>query len=459
MEEKKYLKWYQKFAYGCGDVAGNCGFALLSGFMMLYLSTVAGLNIGIVGTLMMFSKLCDGFTDVFFGTLIDRTKSKMGKARPWMFYAQIGVSVCLFLLFSIPTDFSPAMKYVYFFIFYTAYNAIFYTANNIAYSTLTALITRNSKERVQMGSIRFIFASVTYMVIASLALGLVDTFGGGAKGWRTLALIIAVIAFVINSFSVFMVKELPEEEDVCSDDNKNGSTKVGLLTALKVLVKNKYYILMLIYYLVWYGLGGVTGAVGVFFYQYYIGNASLLGISSMCSSFPMIVTLILNPLLVSKFGSMRKVNLGGFLLYVLASALLIFGALNKNVMLIMAAICLQALGSGPMIGTANVLIAEISTYAFHKEKIHVEGAMYSCTSIGVKVGQGIGAALAGWILALAGFDGSLQVQPAGVIHTIVGLNTVTPLIISIIICMIIYSLKVEEDNRKWEIEHAGKEAI
>ena len=57
MNEKKYLKWYQKVAYGSGDMAGNCGYALISSFVMLYLTNAVGLNSAIIGTLMMVSKL------------------------------------------------------------------------------------------------------------------------------------------------------------------------------------------------------------------------------------------------------------------------------------------------------------------------------------------------------------------------------------------------------------------
>ena len=155
MSEKKYLKWYQKVAYGTGDVAGNCGYALISSFMMLYLTNAVGLNSAIIGTLMMVSKLLDGVSDIFFGGLMDKTKSKMGQARPWMLYGQIGVSASLFLVFCIPSM-SQTMQYVYFFVFYTAYNAVFYTANSIAYASLAAKITKNGQERVQLGSIRFI---------------------------------------------------------------------------------------------------------------------------------------------------------------------------------------------------------------------------------------------------------------------------------------------------------------
>ena len=178
MNEKKYLKWYNKVGYGSGDIAGNVVYAFLSSFVMIYLTNTVGLNPGIVGTLIAVSKLFDGITDVFFGSMIDKTKSRMGKARPWMLYGYIGCAVTLVANF---------LQYLQlwgnlhsmpgFFIAYTLLNAVFYTANNIAYSALTALVTKNSKERVQMGSYRFIFAFSTSLLIQSLTIGFVEWFG------------------------------------------------------------------------------------------------------------------------------------------------------------------------------------------------------------------------------------------------------------------------------------------
>ena len=94
MEEKKYLKWYNKIGYGSGDIAGNVVYAFLTSFVMVYLTDTIGLASGIVGTLIAVSKLFDGFTDIFFGSMIDKTHSKMGKARPWMLYGYIGSLFC-----------------------------------------------------------------------------------------------------------------------------------------------------------------------------------------------------------------------------------------------------------------------------------------------------------------------------------------------------------------------------
>lgn len=181
MQEKTYLKWYNKVGYGSGDIAGNVVYAFLSSFVMIYLTNTIGLSAGIVGTLIAVSKLFDGFTDIFFGTMIDKTHSKLGKARPWMLYGYVGCAVTLAAIFAIPVNWGQTAQYAWFFIAYTLLNGVFYTANNIAYSALTSLVTKNSKERVQMGSYRFIFAFSTSLLIQSVTIGLVAKCGGGLE--------------------------------------------------------------------------------------------------------------------------------------------------------------------------------------------------------------------------------------------------------------------------------------
>lgn len=135
MEEKKYLKWYNKIGYGSGDIAGNVVYAFLTSFMMVYLTDSVGLAAGVVGTLIAVSKLFDGFTDIFFGSMIDKTHSKMGKAKPWMLYGYIGCAITLVCCFAVPVSLGTTAKYAWFFISYTLLNGVFYTANNIAWNT------------------------------------------------------------------------------------------------------------------------------------------------------------------------------------------------------------------------------------------------------------------------------------------------------------------------------------
>jgi GPH family glycoside/pentoside/hexuronide:cation symporter len=214
--EKKYLSFTKKLAYGTGDFASNFFYMMVSSFTMIYLSDTIGMNVGIVGTLIMVSKVLDGITDVFFGRMIDKTHTKMGKARPWMFYSAFPLALCLILMFAIPQSMSRTLQYAYFFVIYTAANALFYTANNISFATLSALITRNESERVSLGSFRYIFAVASSILVMSLTMKGVAAMGGGTVGWRNVALLYAVILVAFNSLASLSVKELPSEEEPVS---------------------------------------------------------------------------------------------------------------------------------------------------------------------------------------------------------------------------------------------------
>lgn len=142
-------------------------------------------------------------------------------------------------------------------------NGVFYTANNIAYSALTSLITKNSKERVQMGSYRFIFAFSTSLLIQAITVGFVDKCGGDAAAWRTVAIIYAIIGLVVNTISALSVKELPEEE-LNEGEVKDDNEKYGMVQAFKLLVKNKYYMMICGTYILQQLYGAMIGA-GIYY--------------------------------------------------------------------------------------------------------------------------------------------------------------------------------------------------
>ena len=454
--EKKYLKWYQKVAYGSGDLAANCSYGLVSSFILLYLTGTMGLNSGIIGSLMLASKFLDGISDVIFGTLIDRTHSKLGKARPWMLYGQIGLSVCLFLLFAVPAA-DTTVQYIYFFVVYTALNAVFFTANNIAYASLVALITKNNNERVQLGSIRFMFAVVTNIVMGFAVTGMVEKFGGGAAGWRTTALIFAIIGLVVNTISCLAVKELPEDEladELAAKKTKNADDdKLSFGETVKILVHNKYYLLILAIYLVYYIMSNLTTGAGAFCATYYWGDGSLLGTFSMMKMFPVIIALALAPGLVKKFGSMQKVNFWGYLVSSVLGIPMIYFAAQKNVKMFLLLMFIKGIFAGMLSGSLNALIAEISGYTTRTTGKRMDGMMFSCSSLGVKVGGGIGTAAVGWLLELGGFVGTAAVQSESAITMIFNLYITFPVIMGVIITVLLAFLDVENANKKWDAEH------
>lgn len=451
MEERTYLKWYNKIGYGSGDIAGNVVYAFLSSFVMLYLTNSIGLNAGIVGSLIAVSKLFDGVTDVFFGAMIDKTHSKMGKARPWMFYGYFGCALTLIGIFAIPVNLGETAQYAWFFITYTLLNAVFYTANNIAYSALTSLVTKNSKERVQMGSFRFMFAFATSLLIQSITLQVVSWLGGGANGWRTIAIIYAVIGLVINSLSVLSVKELPEEE-LAEGGAKEPEKKYGLVEAMKLLVANKYYLMICGAYILQQIYTAMLN-MGVYFMTYVLLNENLYGVFSWFINIPLIVALVFTPMLVAKWKGMYKLNVTSYTIATIGRALVILAAYLGSVPLMLLFTAVAAFGQGPWQGDMNAVIASCSEYTWLTKHKRVDGTMYSCTSLGIKLGGGIGTAVAGWLLAASGFDGKAAVQAPSTINMLYVMYLWIPFAINLLITLILSRLNVEKANQELRNGH------
>lgn len=458
MENKTYLKWYNKIGYGSGDIAGNVVYALLSAFVMIFLTDTVGMNAGVVGTLIAVSKLFDGVSDVFFGSLIDKTQTKMGKARPWMLYGYFGCAVCLVAIFCIPANISPASQYAWFFIAYTMLNAGFYTANNIAYSALTALITKNNHERVQMGSIRFMFAFGTSMLIQTITVGLVAHFGATAAAWRTVAIIYAIVGVISNTFSVMSVRELSPEE-LAEGETVHGEAaedhsdeKYNLIDAFKLLIKNKYYLMICGSYILMQ-IYTATLNMGIYYMTYVLKNANLLGVFSWAINIPMIIGLLFTPTLVQKFNGMYKLNLYGYTAGTLGRLGVVIAGYMGSIPLMLACTAIAAFGMSPLQGDMNALIATCSEYTYLTHGKRVDGTMYSCTSLGTKLGGGIGTALAGWLLSFSGYIGGAAEQTASCINMLHVMYLWMPMAFNLLITLILTRLNVEK-----AVENLKKEA-
>ena len=453
MEQKKYLKMRNIVGYGTGDIAGNVVYAFLSSFVMIYLTNTVGLNAGIVGTLIAVSKIFDGITDVFFGSKIDKTKSKMGKARPWMFWGFFGCATTLFGVFAIPTNIGQTAQYTWFFIAYTLLNGVFYTANNIAYSALTALVTKNSKERVQMGSFRFIFAFSTSLLIQTITVGAVDALGGGATGWRNIAIIYCILGIITNTLAVFSVKELSDEdlaEGKVVEEKKDD--KLTLVQSAKLLFSNKYYLMICGVYIIQQLYGAMIN-IGLFYMTYVLHNKNLFGAFSWAVNIPLIIALVFTPNLVSKWKGMYKLNKYSYMIATAGRLLVVAAGYMGSVPLMLLFTAIAALGQGPWQGDMNAVIASCSEYTYLKTGKRVDGTMYSCTSLGVKIGGGLGTAIAGWMLDLSGFiNGDAAVQPDSCISMMYFMYLWLPFVLDLLITIILSFMSVEEANEKLKAE-------
>ena len=440
------MKWHHKIGYGAGDIAGNCVYALLTAFMMIYLTDTIGMSMGVVSTLIALSKVFDGVTDFFFGRMIDKTHTKMGKARPWMLWPYIGCAITLVACFSIPTSWGQTAQYIFFFLSYTLLNAVFFTANNIAYASLTALITKNNSERVQIGSFRFIFAFATKIVIEAVTIFAVGWLGGGVVGWRTIAIIYAIVGLITNTYSVFSVKELPEADEEM-DEEREEEHKLTFLKSFKLLLKNKYYVIICCSYILTQLYASVIG-MGTYYTKYIMGNEELFSTISLAINITMVVALTILPYVIKKMGGMYKLNIFGYIIAALGRVGVMVGGYMGNLPLMLAFTAVSTIGIAPLQGDLNALIACCSEHTTLTTGHRLEGMMYSCSSLGIKLGGALGTAICGWMLDAAGYIENAAVQTASTVSMMQFLYLWMPIILNAAVGFLLVFLRVEKANEK-----------
>ncbi|MGW2343552.1 MFS transporter, partial [Streptomyces sp. NPDC001661] len=171
------IGWREKLGYGAGDLASNLSWNLVGGFLLYYYTDVARVPVAALGTLFLVARLLDAVVDPAIGVLVDRTKSRWGKARPYLVFASVPFGVIGVLTFMVP-DVGDGGKLVYAFVTYLTLGLLF-SLVNVPYSSLLPMMTRDSHERMQMGGLRAVGSSVGSIIVTASTTPFVAWLGSG----------------------------------------------------------------------------------------------------------------------------------------------------------------------------------------------------------------------------------------------------------------------------------------
>lgn len=188
--------------------------------------------------------------------------------------------------------------------------------------------------------------------------------------------------------------------------------------------------------------------MGVYYTKYILGDANLFGTFSLAINIPMIIGLLATPIIVSKLNGMYKINVVGYIFSSVFRLLVLVAGYMGNIPLMLVFTALASFGMSPLQGDINALIATCSDYTYKSKGRRIDGTMFSCTSLGVKIGGGIGTALTGWLLAAGGYVENLATQSASCVNMINFMYLWLPFIISVIIAFLLSRLNVEKANKE-----------
>lgn len=409
-EKLTFRKILERFSYGCGDFGCNIIYTAMSVYLMFYYTDYAGVSSAAVGVIMLISRVFDGVSDIVMGVIVDRTKSRFGKARPWLLRMCIPFAVSGVLLFSVPTGWSSAAKLVYVFVTYNLVSTVVYTAINVPYSALNALMTQDPYERSVLSIFRNLLATAGTLAINTFTLPLVELFGNTASAWTKAFVVlgaVSVIAFLINFFGT---------KERVRPAVKDGEVKdVPFTKGVKALFQNKYWIMMTGMLALFFMMYSVNGGATVFYAKDILGDKNLVTTINGIFNIVQIVSMFFIAMLVKRFGKRNVFALG--LVFDIVG-MLVLNYSSGAMSLIVVSSVIRGIGNACGGATMWAMVSDTIDYGEWKTGYRTEGLVNSACSFGYKIGNGIGSALLGLILELGGYVGEAAVQTAQALFSI-----------------------------------------
>ena len=344
MSNGKNRTW-QRIAYACGTFGHDVFYQMIGTYFMIFVTsnlfnsdnpTNDAYMIGIVTTIILVLRIAELFVDPFIGNIIDKTKTRWGRFKPWVLGGAVIAAVTLAMLF---TDFggltvsNPTLYLIIFAIVYFIMD-IFYSAKDVAIWSMIPALSFDSHERevtatiARIGSV-FGAQMVTVIVMPVVLYFSINQNGGAGDptGWFAFACIgggIATLGAIILGLGT-------HEQDNALRENKEETSAKDVL---KVLTKNDQLLWMAIAYLV-YGIGiNIVNNFNLYYFIYVIGDATKFSILGVINTVIGLLAVAAFPILTTKF-SRRKLFFSS--IAVMTAALVLYGMSGTNVTLALVA--------------------------------------------------------------------------------------------------------------------------
>ena len=413
MSETK-LPLRTKIGYGVCDLGGNLFFTVGSFIVMKYLTDVVGLQPWLAGVSLSVGRIFDAFSDPIVGSLSDRTKSRFGRRRPYMFWGAIFLFVMMAYFFHNPHLSNQTALFVWAAVSYTLLAAGAYTLVNIPYSSLTPELTQDYNERTSLNSYRFAFAIVGTLLGAGVALPLVSAISGAtivdnkwvgdpSKGYSVLGIIFGAAMAITTLITVFSVKE----NTIAIERPKSGFKNIvkGYLSTFT----NKPFLLILIPWAL--NITGLTILSTVL--QYYFTNVrnepNNVTIAMLILLLVAIAFIPIWTAISKRIGKKWSFIIG--MLQLASGILLIFiVGPGASLGLLLALIAWCGIGFSTGYALPWSIVPDTIDYDYLKTGENREGVYYGIWTFTSKLGQAIAALIIGALLSLTHYDGTVVVQ-------------------------------------------------
>lgn len=437
--QKDRVTGFEKFAYGCGEISTNIVFTISTSLLVMFYTDVAHVSAAIIGMIIALSQVFNGVSDIMAGFIVDRTRSKYGRARVWMLRMSIPYAVAAVLLMTVP-QVGVFAQTIYIFITYNLMLTVVYTLFQLPFATTMTYMTRDQNERAKINIIRMAMSPIGNVLVTLVFTRILKVMpNGGMSSQKNWIILTAIYAFGAAFLMLFCFASVRERVEV--HDDMDGE-QVPLKKAIPALFKNKYFIMLFLFFVFFAMYQTFAGTMATYYCKWIVGDTDIIGnVNTACYGITVIATLLLGK--VMHLLSKKQWCMLGACFIIAGSLILLVSP--ENVSLVTFGGLLRGIGMTPILGMIFTMIADAIEYGQWKTGLRTAGAIQSATTSGQKFGQGIGSALIGFIMQSTGYDGNLQVQSAEALQTIQNLFIygVSVLGVIMIIIMIFYKLDKE----------------
>lgn len=455
LKRKEKVKDPNKLGFGrlmlwkSSDIAAAWINVICLHYLSMYASDTLGINIGLVGTLLLVSKIVDAITDIVAGWLVDNTRSKWGKGRPYEICI-IGQTLCTIALFAASPAWSNFAKCAWIFSMYTLTFSVFATFRNAAANPYTIRHFSNNPVLIRkVASFGSIITMASSMVLSTVFPALMVKMATSASGWTALVAIIMIPASLIAILRFVFCKE---------DPNVDASSKqepVRMKEIFTLFRSNKYVwlyaVVMLCYNII------TNLAIGPYFFKWIMGRLELAGILSIVS-IVLLPLMMLFPTIMKKIGSMGKmityfcgISIVGYLICFFSGSFLPG---------VLAGYVIGQIATLPLAYYGVLFIMNICTYNEMIGLPRMDGSSGIVANFCTKVGAALGAWITGILLMLAGYISAegAAVQPESALWMIRADFSIVPAILLVVIamCCLAFS-RLEPKAAAFEAEKKAKE--